>query len=237
MSGSSGVITGERVLGNQICRGILDDRPSPLPESVTSRGAWHGSFIGWHLTNLLLFVFVFRLSLLPPDYRYTPLENMTIPPENDVNSVIDGRLYIGRYLSPLLSPSCATPTRRRSLQVALSPSQRSGLGITHVLSVCPEYPAEPEDSHHLCIPVQDSEFENLLVHLPIACRFIQDALDAGGKVLVHCVMGVSRSATVVCAYRKSPHPTLRSFVSLPLPALSNENSQAVRYQSDCVSQG
>ena len=29
---------------------------------------------------------------------------MTIPPENDVNPVIDGRLYIGRYLSPPLSP-------------------------------------------------------------------------------------------------------------------------------------
>ncbi|KAF9651237.1 DSPc-domain-containing protein [Thelephora ganbajun] len=107
---------------------------------------------------------------------------MTIPPINGVNSVIDGRLYIG------------------SLQVALSSSQRSALGITHVLSVCPDYPAEPEDKYHLCIPVQDSEFENLLVHLPIACSFIQGAIDAGGKVLVHCVMGVSRSATVTCAY-------------------------------------
>jgi hypothetical protein len=101
--------------------------------------------------------------------------------------------------------------------VALSSSQRSALGITHVLSVCPDYPAEPEDSRHLCIPVQDSEFENLLVHLPIACRFIQDAIDVGGKVLVHCVMGVSRSATVICAYRKSPRPSSHSFVSVPLP--------------------
>ncbi|KAF9780038.1 protein-tyrosine phosphatase-like protein [Thelephora terrestris] len=111
-----------------------------------------------------------------------PPETMTIPPINDLNPVIDGRLYIG------------------SLQVALSSSQRSALGITHVLSVCPEYPAEPEDVHHLCIPVQDSEFENLLVQLPAACSFIQNAIDGGGKVLVHCVMGVSRSATVICAY-------------------------------------
>ena len=136
---------------------------------------------------------------------------MTIPSVNDVNSVIDGRLYIGRYVRPpscLFHPGLIHP----SLQVALSSSQRSGLGITHVLSVCPEYPADPEDNHHLCIPVEDSEFENLLVHLPVACSFIQNAVDAGGKVLVHCVMGISRSATVICAYRKSP-----LFVPLPLP--------------------
>ena len=103
--------------------------------------------------------------------------------------------------------------------------------------MCPDYPAEPEDNHHLCIPVQDSEFENLLVHLPIACRFIQDALDAGGKVLVHCVMGISRSATVICAYRKLPHPPLYLSVSVPSPPLSDENPEAVRNQGHWVSEG
>ena len=126
---------------------------------------------------------------------------------------------------------------RRRLQVALSSAQRSGLGITHVLSVCPDYPAKPEDTHHLCIPVQDSEFENLLIHLPIACRFIQDALDAGGKVLVHCVMGVSRSATVVCAYRTSPRPCLCPSVSVSLPPLSNEKPKIIRDQSYRVPEG
>ena len=49
--------------------------------------------------------------------------------------------------------------------------------------------------------VQDSEYEDLLIHLPRACRFIEDAVSRGGRVLVHCVMGVSRSTTVVAAYR------------------------------------
>jgi dual specificity phosphatase 12 len=52
----------------------------------------------------------------------------------------------------------------------------------------------------MVIPVQDSEYEDLLIHLPNACLFIETALSRGGKVLVHCVMGISRSATVVCAY-------------------------------------
>ena len=131
------------------------------------------------------------------------------------------RQTLHRKVCPL--PLSRATLIRHSLQAALSSSHRSGLGITHVLSVCPEHPAGPEDNNHLCIPVQDSEFENLLVHLPIACRFIQDAIDVGGRVLVHCVMGISRSATVICAYRKPPRPSLYPFVSVPSSSLSNEN--------------
>ena len=60
----------------------------------------------------------------------------------------------------------------------------------------------------MVIPVQDSEYEDLLIHLPNACLFIETALSRGGKVLVHCVMGISRSATVVCAYREFIPPLL-----------------------------
>jgi membrane-associated phospholipid phosphatase len=64
----------------------------------------------------------------------------------------------------------------------------------------------------MVIPVQDSEYEDLLIHLPNACLFIETALSRGGKVLVHCVMGISRSATVVCAYREPVPPF---FVHMP----------------------
>ena len=85
-----------------------------------------------------------------------------------------------------------------SLSAAVSLEQRSKLGITHIVSVCPEYPST--GPNHLTIPVQDSEYEDILIHLPMACRFVQTALDQGGRVLVHCVMGISRSTTVVAAY-------------------------------------
>ena len=86
-----------------------------------------------------------------------------------------------------------------SLSAALSLDLRNQLGITHIVSVCPEYPST--GPHHLVIAVDDSEYENLLIHLPQACQFMQAALENdGGKVLVHCVMGISRSATVVAAY-------------------------------------
>jgi dual specificity phosphatase 12 len=50
------------------------------------------------------------------------------------------------------------------------------------------------------IPVEDVDDADLLIHLPIACRFIDNALRSQGVVLVHCVQGLSRSAAVIAAY-------------------------------------
>ncbi|KAJ7746801.1 protein-tyrosine phosphatase-like protein [Mycena maculata] len=87
-----------------------------------------------------------------------------------------------------------------NLSAAESPQLMARLGITHILSVCPDYLAIGANMQHLTLPMQDDEHFDILQHLPSACRFIQDGVDAGGRVFVHCVMGISRSATVVCAY-------------------------------------
>jgi dual specificity phosphatase 12 len=62
------------------------------------------------------------------------------------------------------------------------------------------------------IAVEDVDYADLLIHLPSACRFIDQALRNGGNVLVHCVQGISRSATVIAAYCKlislSNHPVI-----------------------------
>ncbi|KAF2155614.1 dual specificity protein phosphatase 12 [Myriangium duriaei CBS 260.36] len=75
-------------------------------------------------------------------------------------------------------------------------------GITHVLSVL-RLPLDQdlfEGYKHHVIEVDDVDDENLLQYLPEAIKFIQDGLDSGGAVLVHCAMGKSRSATCVVAY-------------------------------------
>ncbi|KIK00530.1 hypothetical protein K443DRAFT_679103 [Laccaria amethystina LaAM-08-1] len=97
-----------------------------------------------------------------------------------INEILRGQIYLG------------------NLSAALSVDRREKTGITHVVSVCPDYPSSGEQ--HLSIPVHDTEYEDILIHLPKTCEFIQAALDQGGKVLVHCVMGISRSTTVVAAY-------------------------------------
>lgn len=77
--------------------------------------------------------------------------------------------------------------------------------ITHILSVCDEpIPAEVPQSgiSHKRISIEDVEYADLLIHLPIACQFIHQALTSGGIVLVHSVSGISRGAAVVVAYGK-----------------------------------
>lgn len=87
---------------------------------------------------------------------------------------------------------------------ALSSDIRRELGITHILSVCPDrVTVEINPQNHLRISVHDSEYEDLLIHLPEACQFIQRAVNERGRVLIHCVMGVSRSATALSAFRAS----------------------------------
>ncbi|KAJ4001832.1 phosphatases II [Lentinula boryana] len=103
----------------------------------------------------------------------------------NVNAIIEGRLYLGNIIA---ARSTRSLTERR---------------ITHILSVCAELiPAEHPASgiRHMRIPVEDVDFADLLIHLPSAVAFIEDALRNDGVVLVHCVEGLSRSATVVAAY-------------------------------------
>ncbi|KAJ8698967.1 hypothetical protein PTI98_005614 [Pleurotus ostreatus] len=126
--------------------------------------------------------------------RPVPFPTTMVYNPQSVNAIIKDQLYLG------------------NLAAAQSVDLRKKIGITHIVSVCPEYPST--GPNHLAIAVHDSEYENLLIHLPNACRFIQAAMDNGGKVLVHCVMGISRSTTVVCAYlmktrRMSPSSAIR----------------------------
>jgi dual specificity phosphatase 12 len=75
--------------------------------------------------------------------------------------------------------------------------------ITHILSVCTDpIPAELPESgiRHMRIPVEDVDYADLLIYLPSAVQFIDNALKNGGVVLVHCVQGISRSAAVIAAY-------------------------------------
>jgi len=50
------------------------------------------------------------------------------------------------------------------------------------------------------VPVTDSETTDIGAYFDAATRFIDEELKKGGRVLVHCVAGVSRSTTLVLAY-------------------------------------
>ncbi|KAG0054623.1 dual specificity phosphatase 12 [Gryganskiella cystojenkinii] len=75
------------------------------------------------------------------------------------------------------------------------------VGITHILQITDiTTPRFPGQFMYKIIAVPDMDETNLIKHFPDTFTFIQQALDKGGKVLVHCMAGASRSVTVVCAY-------------------------------------
>ncbi|KAF9035889.1 protein-tyrosine phosphatase-like protein [Panaeolus papilionaceus] len=105
---------------------------------------------------------------------------MTVAQPIRLTEIIKGQIYLG------------------NLAAALFAELKAKLGITHIVSVCPDYAST--SSNHLVIPIEDSEYDDLLIHLPVVCEFIEDALKEHGRVLVHCVMGISRSASAIAAY-------------------------------------
>lgn len=114
-------------------------------------------------------------------------------PSEDCNEVYD-RVFVGGETT------------------AKDKSRLQDLGITHVLN-CAQGPVEmfrvdTDEQYYqgtnikFCgLPVSDHMDANLKQHFNTAVQFIDQALaQENGKVLVHCVVGFSRSATVAIAY-------------------------------------
>ena len=78
---------------------------------------------------------------------------------------------------------------------------RDEIGVTHVVTAIIGVDAVYPDSfeYHL-IPVCDWPQEDLLKHLDLATDFMNKSITSGGTVYVHCMAGVSRSATIVAAF-------------------------------------
>ncbi|CCM00244.1 uncharacterized protein FIBRA_02273 [Fibroporia radiculosa] len=92
-----------------------------------------------------------------------------------------------------------------NLYTAQDPEQLAALGVTHIVSVVEGIPKLPKSMPHLKtlhIPITDSHDADILQYLNRTTAFIKGALaeDPKNVVLVHCLVGMSRSATVVCAY-------------------------------------
>lgn len=96
------------------------------------------------------------------------------------SEIIEGALFLG----PLASVTM------RCLE---------SLRITHVVSILSR-PVSPCDREHLQCYIEDEGSEDLTPVIQSALPFIRLALSHGGRVLVHCEQGRSRSTSVVVAH-------------------------------------
>ncbi|XP_055842467.1 dual specificity protein phosphatase 19 [Episyrphus balteatus] len=73
--------------------------------------------------------------------------------------------------------------------------------ITHILSIgIPSPPIEVDlvKTFIECLDLPETDLNQEI--LPLACEFMDEARQVGGRVLVHCNAGVSRSASLVIGY-------------------------------------
>ncbi|MBN3296219.1 DUS16 phosphatase, partial [Amia calva] len=71
--------------------------------------------------------------------------------------------------------------------------------VLNASNTCPKPDFIPE-SHFLRVPVNDSFCEKILPWLDKSVEFIEKAKASNARVLVHCLAGISRSATIAIAY-------------------------------------
>ena len=81
-------------------------------------------------------------------------------------------------------------------------------GITHTIDATSDVPDRYVDTfHYYNIRVFDEtdRDDDISVYWNESNKFIEDARSQGGKVLVHCFEGISRSVSTVAAYLEWKH--------------------------------
>ncbi|KAM3722014.1 Dual specificity protein phosphatase [Dirofilaria immitis] len=90
---------------------------------------------------------------------------------------------------------------------SLNPSSISHYGITHIINATNEVPNLKSliNIQRTKLWIDDTPETNIYPHLEQQSDLIRAIIADGGKVLVHCVAGVSRSASICLAYLTKYH--------------------------------
>lgn len=122
----------------------------------------------------------------------------------------------GRWFRPINSADEVFPgVLLGDADTALSTHELRDLGVTHVLNAAqghnnpayngyvstnPTYYAKMKNLKFMGIAAMDMPGFYIRPYLSQAADFIHNALKEGGRVLVHCQCGISRSAALVCGF-------------------------------------
>ncbi|XP_043706125.1 dual specificity protein phosphatase PHS1-like [Telopea speciosissima] len=137
---------------------------------------------------------------------------------SDTNSVVDAyelKVRLDHILERIMMISDASNTEKPSLitcnlfiggaLAARSAYTLQHLGITHILCLCSNEIGQSDSQYHDLFKyknfsISDNDDTNISSIFEEASHFIDHVEQSGGRVLVHCFEGKSRSATVVLAY-------------------------------------
>eukprot|EP00092_Neocalanus_flemingeri_P045225 GFUD01050448.1.p1 GENE.GFUD01050448.1~~GFUD01050448.1.p1 ORF type:complete len:261 (-),score=88.80 GFUD01050448.1:9-680(-) len=131
----------------------------------------------------------------PTDDHYHPQAVLKLPPALPPAFPPPTSLTVFSQMAPL------TPHLYLAAATALSPTALARCRISLVINVTKELPILPVDgARSVRVSVGDDSITNLYHHFDTISTIIREEAEQGGVVLVHCVAGVSRSATLCLAY-------------------------------------
>ncbi|CAM9859875.1 unnamed protein product, partial [Scytosiphon promiscuus] len=80
------------------------------------------------------------------------------------------------------------------------------LGVTHVLNCAKQLPSShPKEFVHARLELVDSSDEELVPFQKAGVSFLRQVEGCGGRALVHCIAGCSRSVSIVLLHLMETH--------------------------------
>ncbi len=163
---------------NGLTYSLTDSPLSKTFQKIKSKGfdvnILHGGFEGFNGK----YPFLCTDQIVHSERGRQKLLSPTYPSE-----IVEGKLYLGKG------------------DQATNEKVVKTLKLTHILNIGSEHDnAFPDDIQYYNVRVPDENSSNLYGRFVKMVSFMHSGLEEGGKVLVHCNLGASRSATAIIAY-------------------------------------
>ena len=140
----------------------------------------NSTFLGERFFYRFLHIFSTRTYL---SLNYTHHKHIKIRTQPTQSPIYNGILYVGDKAD---AANCV---------------RLQNLGITHIVNATKDIPnSSPNRFKYINVAVDDDESTDLKRHFRRSNEFVKNAIRKGGRVMIHCRAGVSRSVTLCIAY-------------------------------------
>ncbi len=87
-----------------------------------------------------------------------------------------------------------------NINSSLNKDELEKRGITHIISVINGCTQNYPDLNYKLVHLNDDSWQNISKYFEECSNYIEQVINEGESILVHCSKGVSRSVTIVLAY-------------------------------------